>query len=303
MEFGLLEVGAIVGGFVLLVWGADRFVLGAAATANTLGVSPLIIGLVVVGFGTSAPEMLVSGIAAYEGNPALGVGNALGSNITNIGLVLGVTALIAPLTVKSEVLRREFPMLLALMVVCGFLMADGELSRIEGVILLTGLIGFVYWMIRLARSSRHEDALEAEFEQEIPATMPLGVALFWLLLGLVALLVGARLVVWGAVEIAQALGISDLVIGLTIVLLHGVVQKNRAVHRGAWPKTAAGSHEVRGKTLGIVGYGHIGSQVSVLAEALGMRVIYHDIVDTLPLGNATRAASLEDLLAQTVVPV
>ena len=102
MSIGMLEVSAVLGGFVLLVWGADKFVLGAAGTARTLGVAPLIIGLVVVGFGTSAPEMLVSGLAAFDGNPGLGVGNALGSNIANIGLVLGLTALFTPLTVHSE---------------------------------------------------------------------------------------------------------------------------------------------------------------------------------------------------------
>ncbi len=211
----LLPVAAVIGGFAVLVWGADRFVIGAAATARNLGVSPLIIGLTIVGIGTSAPEILVSAMAAWQGNPALGVGNALGSNITNIGLVLGATALITPLVVRSETLRREYPLMFAIMLFSLVLLLDGEMSRLDGLLLLAGLVLMVIWMVRLGLRRDH-DPMEDEYAQEIPH-LSTGRALAWLGLGLLLLLGSSRLLVWGAVDIAQAFGISDLVIGLTIV--------------------------------------------------------------------------------------
>jgi cation:H+ antiporter len=219
MSIGLLETSAVIGGFVLLVWGADKFVLGAAGTARSLGVAPLIIGLVVVGFGTSAPELLVSGLAAVEGNPGLGIGNALGSNITNIGLVLGATALFTPLTVHSETLKREFPVLFIVTATTFVLFYNGYFGRWDGLILLAGLVVFIIWMVRLAMTSRKSDPLAMEAEGELPKEIPLSKAILWLIAGLVILLLGARLVVWGAVAIAQTFGISDLVIGLTIVAI------------------------------------------------------------------------------------
>ncbi|MDH3948946.1 MAG: calcium/sodium antiporter, partial [Gammaproteobacteria bacterium] len=151
----LFSTFAVFGGFAILVWGADRFVDGASATARNLGVSPLIIGLTIVGLGTSAPEMLVSAMAAWQGNPAMGIGNALGSNITNIGLVLGVTALITPLVVKSETLRREYPLMFIVMLVSLMLLLDGEMSRLDGVILLIGLVMMIVWMIGLSLRRGH----------------------------------------------------------------------------------------------------------------------------------------------------
>lgn len=210
---------AIVGGFVFLVWGSDRFVVGAAATARNLGVSPLIIGLTIVGFGTSAPEMLVSGVAAWEGNPGLAVGNAIGSNITNIALILGLTALITPLAVNSRMLKRELPILTATMLAGLVLLLDGTLSRLDGTLLLLGLLAMVIWMVRTSLKDRGSDPLGAEFSEEIPTGMPMGRALFWVGVGLLVLLLSSRLLVWGAVGIAQALGVSDLIIGLTIVAL------------------------------------------------------------------------------------
>lgn len=215
----LLDTTAVLAGFILLVWGADRFVAGAAATARALGVAPLIVGLTIVGFGTSAPEMLVSAMAALAGNPDLGVGNAIGSNITNIALILGLTAVIAPLTVRSETLRRELPLLLVIMLVSIGLLIDLELDRIDGVILLVALAGFLAWLVQLARNSKLNDPIIQEFTAEIPDTMPLPRALLWLVIGLVVLLVSARMLVWGAVNIAEAFGISDLVIGLTVVAI------------------------------------------------------------------------------------
>lgn len=210
---------AVIGGFLFLVWGADRFVIGAAATARNLGVAPLIIGLTIVGFGTSAPEMLVSTVAALQGNPGLAVGNAIGSNITNIALILGLTALIMPLAINSKLLRRELPILTATMLAGLVLLLDGELSRLDGAVLLLGLLALVIWMVRTGMAERSSDPLETEFSDEIPRDMPMPKALFWVGVGLLVLLGSSQLLVWGAVGIAQSLGVSDLIIGLTIVAL------------------------------------------------------------------------------------
>lgn len=213
---------AVLGGFILLVWSAERFVLGASAIASNLGVSPLVIGMTIMGFGTSAPEMLVSGMAAWNGNPAMGVGNALGSNIANIGLVLGITALVVPLSVNSRILRREYPLLFAITLLAGVLLLDGRLDQLDGGILLAGTVLLVGWLTWMARhppntDSPDTDPLETEFETEIPTGISTGRALFWTLLGLVVLVLSSRLLVGGATDIARDLGISDLVIGLTII--------------------------------------------------------------------------------------
>lgn len=207
---------AFIVGLILLVWSADRFILGASATASILGVPPLMVGILIVGIGTSAPEMLVSAIAAYDGQVGLSVGNALGSNITNIGLVLGFTALCIPLTVQSKVVMRELPLLLLIMLVGLVLLWDGELNLIDGVVLFSGFAGVI--VRQLLEAERGEvDVLALEFEEEIPSEMSLKAAIFWLFIGLVVLMASARMLVWSAVSIAQALGISDLVIGLTVV--------------------------------------------------------------------------------------
>ncbi len=215
----LYSLLAVVGGFVLLVWGAERFVLGASALARNLGVSPLIIGLTIVALGTSAPEMVVSGVASWEGNPGLAFGNAIGSNITNIALVLGVTALIVPLQVHSDTLRRELPILLLIMFFGLALILDGDMNRGDGLLLLLGLAVMIYWLVGLGLRSRGTDPIVREFEHEIPQRLSTGRALLWLLLGGAILFVSSRLLVWGAVNIAQALGVSDLVIGLTIIAI------------------------------------------------------------------------------------
>ena len=216
----LLNLVAIIVGFALLVWGANRFVIGAAAIARNLGLSPMLIGLTIVGFGTSAPEILVATVASFQGNPGLAIGNAIGSNIANIGLILGVTALIVPLSVHSDTLRREYPILLAICLVVLVLMLDGELGQQDGLILLTGLVLVMYGMVRIGLRSRATgDPMEKEFEAEIPETMTNLAASLWFLAGLTLLLVSSRILVWGAVNIAVSFGISDLVIGLTIVAL------------------------------------------------------------------------------------
>jgi len=215
----LLNIAAIILGFVLLVWGAERFVTGAAAIARNLGVSSLLIGLTIVGFGTSAPEILVSAMASVQGNPGLAIGNAIGSNIANIALILGVTAMVAPLNVHSTTLKREYPMLLAVCLLAALLMLDGDLDYIDGIILISGLVLVIYGMVRIGKASHRSDPMEIEYEAEIPQDMPNGKATLWFLVGLALLLISSRMLVWGAVNIATAFGVSDLIIGLTIVAL------------------------------------------------------------------------------------
>ncbi|UCE90668.1 MAG: calcium/sodium antiporter [Pseudomonadota bacterium] len=214
----LLAGAAVVTGFALLLWGADRFVFGASATADRLGVSPLIIGLTIVGFGTSAPEMIVSAVAAWQGNSGIAVGNAIGSNIANIALVLGTTAVVCPLVVRSETLRREYPLMFLVMLLALVLLLDGQLSRIDGVVLLAGLALMGYWVVRIGKRKSREDPLTEEFDHEIPHTS-MTRALLWLAAGLVLLLASSRLLVWGAVNLAQAIGVSDLIIGLSVVAI------------------------------------------------------------------------------------
>jgi cation:H+ antiporter len=214
----LLNIIAIFTGFAILVWGANRFINGAAALANNLGVSPLMIGLTVVGFGTSAPEVLVSSIAAIDGNPGLAIGNAIGSNIANIGLILGITALITPLSVHSGVLQREYPLLLAISLISLALMWDGTLARIDGAALMVLLFFILGWMIRSAKAGGG-DPIAGEFDAEIPHDVPTSKASGWLIVGLLALLLSSRALVWGAANLAAALGVSDVIIGLTIVAI------------------------------------------------------------------------------------
>jgi cation:H+ antiporter len=204
-------------GLFLLVWSADRFVTGATGLAQHLGVSTLVIGLTIVAFGTSAPEMLVSAMAAWEGNSGIAIGNAIGSNIANIGLVLGVAAVIVPMTVQSRTLRREFPLLIAVTLVTLALLWDRELGRLDGLLLMTGLGALVLWTLHLARATAPNDPIVSEFTAEMPEPAPLASTIWLLVSGLALLLLAARLLVWGAVGIAEGLGVSDLVIGLTIV--------------------------------------------------------------------------------------
>ena len=202
------------------MFSADRFVTGTASIARTYGVSPLLIGLTIVGLGTSAPEILVSAIASWQGNTGLAVGNALGSNIANIGLILGCTALIAPVAVHSKMLKRELPVLMFTSVICYLLVAkDYRLDIIDGLVMLFGLVAFMWWLIHTARQNRHKDPYRLEVEDEIPQELPLRTAWLYFAFGLIGLLLSSRVLVWAAVNIAEYYGISDLVIGLTVVAL------------------------------------------------------------------------------------
>ena len=180
----LMAIAQLAGGFILLVWGADRLVAGASAMARNFGVSPLVIGLTIVAFGTSAPELVVSGVAASQGNPGLAVGNAIGSNIANIGLILGLTAIIYPLRVESETLRREYPLLMLIMIASLIMASDLIYDRTEGWLLLLGLVALVIWMIRFGLRRGEDDPLAEDFDAEIPKDMPTGYALLWLFTGL-----------------------------------------------------------------------------------------------------------------------
>ena len=215
----LIAIIQLVAGFLLLVWGADRLVAGASATARNLGVSPLIIGLTIIGFGTSAPELVVSAVATLKGNSGLAVGNAIGSNIANMGLVLGATALIYPLRMESHALKREYPMLLLIMLVCFLMALDGIYGRVEGWLLLAGLVAVVIWIIRIGLHRPLSDPLAEEFDAEIPKDIPTKVALFWLLVGLVVLPISSTFLVEGATTIARILYVTDTVIGLTVVAI------------------------------------------------------------------------------------
>lgn len=215
----ILPILAIILGFVLLLWSADRFIDGASAVAGHIGLPSLVIGMVIVGFGTSAPEIVVSIMAALEGNPELALGNALGSNIYNVGLIIGVTALIVPIAVHSTIIRRELPLLLVFGAVAGVFFWNDQLDRLESLLLLLGFFGLMAWTTWTALRGRG-DPLAVETEQEHAShAMTLGRALLWLLVGLALLLVSSRMLVWGAVSVASALGVSDLIIGLTIVAL------------------------------------------------------------------------------------
>ena len=210
---------AIIAGFALLVWSADKFVEGAAATAKHLGMPTLLIGILIVGFGTSAPEMVVSAIAAYEGNPALALGNVLGSNIVNIALILGVTALVAPIAVHSKIVKKELPLLILIVLFSGYLLIDNNLTLTEGILLLIGFFSLIGWSIYAAIKGKG-DVLEGELESELQEhAMSLKLGIIWLIVGLVLLIASSRILVWGAVGVVHEFGVSDLIIGLTIVAL------------------------------------------------------------------------------------
>ncbi|BFN13145.1 MULTISPECIES: calcium/sodium antiporter [Marinobacter] len=210
---------AILAGLALLVWSADRFVEGSAATAGHFGMPPLLIGMVVVGFGTSAPEMVVSALAASQGNPGLALGNAYGSNITNIALILGITAVIAPIAVHSQVMRKELPILALVTLAAAWLLFDGELSRLDaaGLLVLFALVlGWSIW----SGMRKTDDVFASEMDAELAThPMPIRNAMLWLVVGLVLLIISSRILVWGAVDLATRFGVSDLVIGLTIVAI------------------------------------------------------------------------------------
>ncbi len=211
-----LSILSLLIGFCLLIWSADAFTDNGAKVARIFNISPLVIGLLIFGFGTSAPEMLVSGLAAYEGHPELSVGNAFGSNIFNIGLVLAITAMIYPVTVEKDVLKKEWSFLFVSSLIAGFLLLDGLLSFMDGLILLALLFLFLFYVFNQSKKGNN---IELENYEEPIANQEKGKTWLLLLVSLIILVSSARLVVWGGTNLALAFGVSDLIIGLTVVAL------------------------------------------------------------------------------------
>ena len=214
-----LFVLAFVVGLVLLVFSADKFVDGAAAIANHYGMPPLLVGMLVVGVGTSAPEMVVSAFAALQDNPGLALGNAYGSNISNIALILGITALISPIPVQSQVLRQELPILTGVTLLAGFQLLDGHLSTLDAWVLIATLAVVMFWLVRQSMANRGDALSQAAVDEASERQIPAKRAWLFLISGLVVMMASSRALVWGAEHMARALGVSDLVIGLTVVAI------------------------------------------------------------------------------------
>ena len=215
----LLAIGALLVGFIALMWSADHFVNGAAATARNLGMSPMMIGLTIVSIGTSAPEILVSLMAALSGHGDLAIGNALGSNIANIAMVLGITLLVAPITINARLVIKELPLLMAITLISGALLFDNRITFIEGVIMIIGLVLTMYLIHRWQKAPAGDITTAGEESDEEIPEMSQGKAFGVLFGSLVLLLASSRLLVWSATEIARGAGVSELVIGLTVVAI------------------------------------------------------------------------------------
>lgn len=211
----LLSILSLPIGFVLLVFSSDKFVEGAAALANNLGVSHAIIGITIVGFATSSPEILISIFAALDGNGGIAVGNVIGSNIANTALILGTGAALYAIVIKRSLLLKETPILFVIMGVVLYMMLDRNISQIEGLILIIALIALMVW---LTYSELKKPSINDE-DDDIPDDIPNKTAILWLIFGLLMMIGSSKLLIWGAVNIAQFMGISDLVIGLTIIAL------------------------------------------------------------------------------------
>ena len=211
MLLTLLGIGA---GLALLIWSADRFVAGAVALSHHFGIPAIIIGIVVIGFGTSAPELLISTLAAWQGNSGLAIGNAIGSNIANIALILGVTAILTPVIVANGTIRREFPVLLIATGLVWIVLRDDLLSWIDGVLLIAALfIALTFLTIATMR------AKNATREKPTIPNYSVIRAITWTLIGLALLLISSRILVINSIDLATFFGVSDVVIGLTIVAI------------------------------------------------------------------------------------
>jgi len=215
----IIDVLIFLAGLAVLSWSADRFVYGASALAQNIGISPMIIGLTIVAMGSSAPEIVVAATASLAGNPDTAVGNAIGSNITNVALVLGITALIKPLLVSSTTVKREMPIVLLVSLLAVYLLSDLQLERTEGIVLMVLFFVVIGGLTLISMSVDKSDPLQAETEEEIPRGVPRGKAIFWVVVGLILLPLSAHFMVDSAVVIAKFFGLSDLVIGLTIIAI------------------------------------------------------------------------------------
>ena len=212
----MLNIAAIVIGIMILIWSSDQFVEGAASIARKLGVSQLIVGMTIVSIGTSAPEIVVSVMAALDGAGNLAVGNALGSNIANISLVLGITLLVAPLLLRSSYLNREFPLLFGVTVIGAILVVDGELDLFDGLVLLACL---ALALTKMARDAQKDNLIAEELTADHAAEMSASYPWLRFIGGALLLVASSRALVWGAANIADTLGVSELIIGLTIIAI------------------------------------------------------------------------------------
>lgn len=219
----LEHIGILIVAFIVLVWSADKFVLGASSLASNLGVSPMIIGLTIVAMGSSAPEMMVAAAASFQGSPDTAVGNAIGSNITNIALVLGISVLVKPLVISSSTIKQELPLLLIITLAAYWLLSDDFFSFTEGVILILSFFSFIAVLLIKAimqrKNNKMDDPMVLEAEQELPEVTNTKASVFWLVAGIALLILSSHYLVDSAIYIAKAYGISDLVIGLTIIAI------------------------------------------------------------------------------------
>jgi cation:H+ antiporter len=218
-----IQVIILLAALIVLVWSADKFVFGASSLARNFGISPMIIGLTIVAMGSSAPEMMVAATAALDGNANTGIGNAIGSNITNIALVLGITALFQPLTVSSSTIRREIPLILAISALAYWMLVDHNFTFIEGLILIIGFVVYIVTLLLITlyktKNKPSDDPMIIEAEQEVPDAVSTKMSILWLIVGIILLPLSASFLVDSSVYIAKAFGISDLVIGLTVIAI------------------------------------------------------------------------------------
>lgn len=268
-----LAIVAVLVGLLLLVGSADRFIVGAQVVAKSCGIPALVIGMVIVGFGTSLPELLVSALAALDGSPGLAIGNAYGSNIANIALILGISALICPVVVQSRILRRELPLLTAVTVLAGLQLMDGTISRIDSVVLLFVFVVLMLWTIWQGKREGG-DTFADEVERDLKSSpITLKAALLWLVLGLAGLALSSRMLVWGAVVLARGMGVSEIIIGLTVVaigtslpeLASSVVAARKGEHDLA-VGNILGSNLFN--TLAVVGLAGVINPIAVSAEVV-----------------------------------
>lgn len=209
----------LIVGLIALVWSADKFVYGAAAFARNFGLPPMLIGLTIVAMGSSAPEMFVAATASMEGMTDTAIGNVLGSNVANITLILGLTALLGAIAVSSQTLKREIPLMILATAIAGYFLHDGMLTRIEGFMLLGLFFILMGYFIWNAVTNKKQGIQEDEADSEIPTGVPTSKAIMWLVVGIILLPLSADWMVQGAVGIAKAYHLSDLVIGLTIIAI------------------------------------------------------------------------------------
>lgn len=283
-----LAVIAILIGLAILVWSADVFIDGATTLAKKFSVPSFLIGVLILGIGTSAPEMVVSVLAAIEGSPELALGNAYGSNIINIALVLGATVLISPIIIRKAIVKRDLPILVGITAIAAWQLRDGALSAIDGIVLVVLLIAVLGMQIFLSLREgyhEHEDDVVTEIDEE-KAEQSVARGLGSLFIGILMLVVSSRAIVWGAVELATFWGLSELIIGLTIVAvgtsLPELVSSLSAARKGEHDMALGniiGSNIFN--TLGVVGLAALIAPIAVNPVILSRDVLTMGLITLL----------------------